>query len=137
MASFRLNQQSNIRHDTRPLDRDDALDEVQSEINDLLPSWDQSRIETKSKILNDIEMEEGELSGEELQDINSAKSLRRNDTSDFNYSRRQPIQITIQNKDAAKLPVHIPNFIKGPYINCSYLQDLCFTLIKNNAHNTK
>merc|ERR1712226_989734 len=49
-------------------------------------------------------MEEGELSGEELQDINSAKSLRRNDTSDFNYSRRQPIQITIQNKDAAKLP---------------------------------
>ena len=107
MASFRLIQESTVAQNSISIDKDEALDEVQAEINDLLPSWDQSRIEVKSKTLKDIEMEEGELSGEELHDANSAKSLRRKDTPDFNYGRRQPIQITIQNKDAAKLPVHI------------------------------
>merc|ERR1711997_587450 len=47
--------------------------------------------------------EEGELSGEEIHVSDSSRSLRRN-TSDFNFGRREPIQITIQNKDAAKLP---------------------------------
>ena len=105
MASHRNVQDNNILHN-KESDVREELSEVQSEIKDLLPTWDQKSHNIKSKKFGDFEMEEGELSGEEINVSDSSRSLRRN-TSDFNFGRREPIQITIQNKDAAKLPVLI------------------------------
>ena len=109
MASYRNVQDNNILHNKESVVREE-LSEVQSEIKDLLPTWDQ-KSHNKSNKLGEFEMEEGELSGEEIHVSDSSRSLRRN-TSDFNFGRREPIQITIQNKDAAKLPV----LIKVPLI---------------------
>ena len=102
MASYRNLQDNNILHN-KESDVREKLSEAQSEIKDLLPTWDQESHNIKSKKFGDFEMEEGELSGEEIHD-DSARSSRKL-KSDFNYSRREPIQITIQNKDAARLPV--------------------------------
>ena len=105
MASYRNVQDNNILHN-KESDVREELSEVQSEIKDLLPTWDQNSHNNKSSKLGEFEMEEGELSGEEIHLSDSSRSQRRN-TSDFNFGRREPIQITIQNKDAAKLPVLI------------------------------
>ena len=106
MASFRVVEE-NISPNRVSIDKSEVLNEVQTEINDLLPSWDHRQFENRTGLANKIDMEEGELSGDETHDIDFERSMRKNNSSDFNLSRRQPIQITIQNKDAAKLPVSL------------------------------
>ena len=86
------------------------VDEVQIEINEILPSdTTQSNSAVMAKpnhrIFDEGEMEEGELSGEDLYDANRRRVLEDGSSDRMSHNRRQPIQITIQNKEAAKLPV--------------------------------
>ena len=92
---------------------DGEVDEVQIEIDDILPSEitvDQGHAQLSTKprvrIPEEAEIEEGELSSDELYEVNRRRVLEPDRiTAVGNRNRRQPIQITIQNKEAAKLPV--------------------------------
>ena len=95
-------------------------DEVVIEIDEFVPS-EKSFLKEGSVIaaLNhkNCDMEEGELSGEEVQIENRRRVLQDDGTSHM-VNQRQPIQITIQNKDAAKLPV------------CSFFQFQTISLLR-------
>ena len=93
----------------------EEIDEVQIEIDELLPTEPPfsggAKINAKPNSVVEAEMEEGELSADELYDNNWRQILETGDAAISNHrGRRQPIQITIQNKEAAaKLPVSFAN----------------------------
>ena len=89
-------------------------DSVQIEIDEILPGSPDPIKEqpAKFRVTNyqqELEMEEGELSSDEVYDNNGQRLFGhgRIETLTNRGSSRQPIQITIQNKEAAKLPVRI------------------------------
>merc|ERR1712226_693283 len=87
----------------------ERTDEVQIGINKLSPSKiiPQTLYSVMDRPKPNIqdEMEEGELSGDEFNDGNRRRVLGADGPSTMMLkSRRQPIQITIQNREAAKLP---------------------------------
>ena len=113
MASFRAIEETDkcvIKRQEFSIN-DEEIDEVQIEIDEALASerstLGQAQLMAKPKqgILAGPEMEEGELSADEFYDGNRRRVETEGSASVNNRSRREPIQITIQNKEAAKLPV--------------------------------
>ena len=109
MASFRVMEEADgcASQGHTFSNKAEDTDEVVIEIDEFVPS-EKSFLKEGSVIaaLNhkNCDMEEGELSGEEVQIENRRRVLQDDGTSHM-VNQRQPIQITIQNKEAAKLPV--------------------------------
>ena len=99
----------------------EETDEVVIEIDEIMPSEkpflrESSIIVTANhKDSDKCDMEEGELSGEELHVENRRRVLQDDGTSHM-VNQRQPIQITIQNKEAAKLPVCSSCYYRTSYM---------------------
>jgi hypothetical protein len=112
MASFRVMDGATacVAHGHAFSEDVEDTDEVVIEINEFMPSEKSflkdgsviARLKDKNSVKG--EMEEGELSGEEFHVENRRRILHDDGTSHM-VNQRQPIQITIQNKEAVKLPV--------------------------------
>lgn len=111
MASFRVMDGATacVAHGHAFSEDVEDTDEVVIEINEFMPSEKSflkdgsviARLKDKNSVKG--EMEEGELSGEEFHVENRRRILHDDGTSHM-VNQRQPIQITIQNKEAVKLP---------------------------------